>query len=84
MFLLPNSISAEAFLASLEDWHDCLGHPNYSIVRHLIRRFQLPCSSNKMVPHKYEACCLGKLHHASLNLTFHHSKAPLALIHLDV
>ena len=61
----------------MEDWHTRLGHPNYSIVRHLIHNFQLPYSTNKNSVNKCKAYCLGKLHYVSLGLTNHYSNKPL-------
>ena len=80
----PKLLNASAYFASLENWHARLGHPNYSTVRKLVQQFSLPCSSNKILKNKCEACTLGKLHHLPMYLTHHRSTQPLELIHSDV
>ena len=80
----PSSLNVVVYHATLQDWHVRLGHPNYSTVRQLVHQFQLPCTKNKILKNKYEACCLGKLHCLSLPLTHHRSTSPLQLIYSDV
>ena len=80
----PSQSHVAAFLATLEEWHNRLGHSNYPTIRALIRQFQLPCSINKIPSDRCEACCLGKMHCISLPMTFNRSTRPPQLIHFDV
>ena len=72
------------FLANLEIWHAHMGHPNFSVVCHLLRQFQLPYSPKSYFPTNYHACCLGKMHCSSLPPTNNRSTKPLDLIDSDV
>jgi hypothetical protein len=35
--------------APLDAWHCRMGHPSYQIIRHLVSKFSLPTSSNKIL-----------------------------------
>lgn len=55
LYPFPSSIStsspSQSFLCqrvSLEVWHRRLGHPTYQTVKHLVSKFSLPVSSNKI------------------------------------
>jgi histone deacetylase 1/2 len=60
-----------------------MGHPSYQIVHHLISKFSLPISSNK-IPGICSACQQGKSHRLSFFSSQSVSNQPLELIFSDV
>ena len=57
LYLFPSTfnkipLSSSAFVGertSPSQWHSCLGHPVFHVVHHILSRFSLPFSSNKIV-----------------------------------
>jgi len=60
-----------------------MGHPSYQTVRHLVSKFSLPTSSNK-IPSIYSACHQGKSHCLPFSSSQSISTHPLELIFSDV
>ena len=71
-----------ATVPSLQDWHDCLGHPQRQTVTNIIKDFNLPCSSNSFSP--YSCYYLGKLSKLIFASAIHTSTSPFEIMHLDV
>lgn len=89
LYPFPSSISSPSPYQSfsyqrgpLEEWHRRLGHPNYQIVKHLVSKFSLPVSSNK-IPSVCSAC-QGKSHRLPFPVSQSISEYPLDLIFADV
>jgi len=90
LYIFPTSISPtnhpQTYLsqrAPLDVWHCQMGHPSYQTVRHLVSKFSLPTSSNK-IPSICSACQQGKSHRlpfSSFQSIYTH---PLELIFSDV
>jgi histone deacetylase 1/2 len=65
-------------------WHARLGHPTTPVVRHVLRRHDLPfVSSNKAVA-ICDASQQGKSHQLAFSESTHVVKAPPELVYLDV
>ncbi|KAJ9552510.1 hypothetical protein OSB04_016555 [Centaurea solstitialis] len=69
--------------ASIDSWHHRLAHPHESILRRLISAYNLPMSTNKLLP-ICNACQLGKSHRLHLPPCHVTSKWPFDLIYSDV
>ncbi|KAF5482583.1 hypothetical protein F2P56_003141, partial [Juglans regia] len=87
LYPFPSTISRlpQALLsnrAPLTTWHSRLGHPSMKIVRHIISRFSLPITSNK-IDSVCAACQQGKSHQLLFVPSETVSKGPLDLIFSD-
>ncbi|KAH0633010.1 hypothetical protein KY284_035796 [Solanum tuberosum] len=69
--------------ASLQAWHERLGHPHEQLLRRLVSSFNLPVSSTKM-PTVCGSCQLGKSHRLPLASSSSHSLFPFDLVYSDV
>jgi len=69
--------------ASLQAWHECLGHPHEQLLRRLVSSFNLPVSSNKMSS-ICGSCQLGKSHRLPLSSSSSRSLSPFDLVYSDV
>ena len=69
--------------ASLQAWHERLGHPHEQLLRRLVSSFNLPVTSNKM-PAVCGSCQLGKSHRLPLASSLSRSLFPFDLVYSDV
>jgi histone deacetylase 1/2 len=90
LYIFPTSISPtnhpQTYLsqrAPLDVWHCRMGHPSYQTVRHLVSKFSLPTSSNK-IPSICSACQQGKSHRLPFSSFQSISTHLLELIFSDV
>jgi histone deacetylase 1/2 len=90
LYIFPTSMTSinrpQAYLSQrvpLDVWHYRMGHPSYQTVRHLISKFSLPISSNK-IPGICSACQQGKSHRLPFFNSQSVSNQPLELIFSDV
>ena len=90
LYIFPTSISPtnhpQTYLsqrAPLDVWHCRMGHPSYQTVRHLVSKFSLPTSSNK-IPSICSACQQGKSHRLLFSSSQSISTHPFELIFSDV
>ena len=91
LYLFPSTfnkipLSLSAFVGertSLDQWHSRLGHPAFCVVRHVLSRFSLPFSSNKIV-HPCSACFSSKSKQLPFALSYTQINFPLELIFTDV
>ncbi|KAB1212300.1 Retrovirus-related Pol polyprotein from transposon TNT 1-94 [Morella rubra] len=95
LFTLPasgTSVSASHFTPqasvgeriSPSHWHQRLGHPSLSIVRHLLHRFQLPLKPVSTASGLCSACCQAKSHSLPFPRSTTVTTRPLQLLFLDV
>jgi histone deacetylase 1/2 len=78
----PHVLSAVR--ASSSHWHSRLGHPATPIVRHVLRRHDLPLVSSNKEPAVCDACQQGKSHQLPFSVSNYVAKTPLELIYSDV
>uniref|UniRef100_A0A8R7RD00 Integrase catalytic domain-containing protein n=1 Tax=Triticum urartu TaxID=4572 RepID=A0A8R7RD00_TRIUA len=78
----PSSSPPFAGVASVELWHQRLGHPGDDALRRVLHQFRFTCAPS--APHTCHACRLGK--HARLPFSSSHTPSyfPFQLLHLDV
>ena len=69
--------------ASLQAWHERLGHPHEQLLRRLVSSFNLPVTSNKM-PAVCGSCQLGKRQRLPLASSSSRSLFPFDLVYSDV
>ena len=64
-------------------WHNCLGHPQFKILKHTIEKFGLPTTQ---LPNSYicESCCISKAHKLPFSASSQTSNKPLELVHSDL
>jgi histone deacetylase 1/2 len=65
-------------------WHARLGHPATPVVRHVLRRHELPFASSNKDLAVCDACQQGKSHQLPFSESTHIVKAPLELVYSDV
>ena len=65
-------------------WHNCLGHPSYSIVHQAISRNNLPCPSDDSPKLVCDSCQRAKSHQLPYANSHHISSHPLELVYSDV
>ena len=78
--------SSSAFVGertSPNQWHSRLGHPAFKVVRHVLSRFSLPFSSNKIV-HSCSVCFSSKSKQLPFGLSCTQVNSPLELIFTDI
>ena len=91
LYLFPSAFnkipsSSSAFVGertSPNQYHSCLGHPAFRVVRHVLSRFSLPFCSNKTV-HSCSACFNSKSKQLPFTLSCTQVNFPLELIFTDV
>ena len=91
LYLFPptfNKIHSSSFAfvgerTSPNQWHSRLGHPTFRVVCHVLSRFSLPFSSNKIV-HFCSACFSSKSKQLPFALSCTQVNSPLELIFTDV
>lgn len=66
-----------------DQWHSHLEHPAFHIVRHVLTRFSLPFSSNKIF-HPCSTCFSSKSKQLPFSLSYTQINFPLELIYIDV
>jgi len=65
-----------------QQWHARLGHPSFSVLKQILKKISIPCSSTDLP--FYDSCKLGKLHQlpfAQCQITATH---PLELVYSDL
>jgi histone deacetylase 1/2 len=70
--------------AAPSQWHTRLGHPATPVVRHVLRRHELPLVSNNKASSFCDACQQGKSHQLPFSVSNYVAKTPLELIYSDV
>jgi len=78
---LTASIGIKA-LSSL--WHQRLGHPSKSVLRHVLSNFNLPLVGSVQKNFICESCQLGKSIQQPFSSSHHKTSGPLDLVHSDV
>jgi hypothetical protein len=87
LYVLDAPAAPQAFTgvrAAPSQWHARLGHPATPVVRHVLRRHDLPFVSNKTASSVCDACQQGKSHQLPFSESTHVVKAPLELVYSDV
>lgn len=74
--------SPATLAASVDLWHDRLGHPNSTVLRQILQSFSFSC--NKVDNHTCEACRLGKHVRLHFSASTTISNFPFQLLHSDV
>ena len=76
-------IAYAAKKVAMELWHQCLGHPHFKVLHHIITTYGLPTLAyNKSSP--CDACSSSKSHKVPYAITQHPTSRPLELVHSDL
>jgi hypothetical protein len=70
--------------APLQQWHNRLGHPSTTILKHIISSQTLPLSSSTTSDFSCNACSCNKIHKLPFHVSSLKSTAPLELLYSDV
>jgi histone deacetylase 1/2 len=87
LYVLDPPTAPQAFTgvrAAPSQWHARLGHPATPVVRHVLRRHELPFVSNNKASSVCDACQQGKSRQLPFSESTHVVKAPLELVYTDV
>lgn len=78
------AVSASPFagVATVELWHQRLGHPGEDVLHRALRLSQFTCSPSSS--HGCRACRLGKHARLPFSASSHRSYFPFQILHLDV
>lgn len=81
----PHSLSfASSTSTSMTDWHSCLGHPAFPILKTMLSKFSLPLSSNVLLSKPCNACSMNKMHKLPFSTSILKSSYPLDIVFSDV
>ena len=81
---VPAASPPTSMVASVDLWHQRLGHPNHTVLSSLLREFSIPCNRDSHNSSMCQSCQLGK----HVRLTFSSSQPfstfPFELLHCDL
>ena len=80
----PSLAFASTAKTNLSDWHSRLGHPAFSILKHIVSAFNLPVSSNVLLNKPCNACSINKMHKLPFSTSTLQSNHPLDIVFSDV
>jgi histone deacetylase 1/2 len=73
-----------SMLASVELWHQRLGHPNTATMSSLLSDFSIPCNKDTHEPSTCESCQQGKHVRLPFSSSTSFSTFPFELLHCDI
>jgi hypothetical protein len=80
----PAASSPSSMLASVDLWHQRLGHPNKATLSSLLSDFSIPCNKEAHNPSICEFCQQGKHVRLPFVHSTSHSTYPFELLHCDL
>jgi hypothetical protein len=80
----PAASSPSSLLATIDFWHQRLGHPNKATLSSLLSDFSIPCNKEVHNPSVCEFCQQGKHVRLPFTNSSSHSTYPFELLHCDL
>jgi hypothetical protein len=80
----PAATPPSSMMASVNLWHQRLGHPNNTILSSLLSEFSIPCNNDRHDPSICESCQKGKYVRLPFSSSSSTSTFPFELLHCDI
>ena len=81
---IPAPAEPSSMMASVNLWHQRLGHPHATTLSSILSEFSIPCNRDSHNPTVCESCQLGKHVRLPFSTSFSSSTFPFELLHCDL